>query len=474
MDINENLITQYSLKPDIARNLAHSTKSVPMMEDITPRWLLQFLPWVPVEAGVYRVNKVKKTCYYPQKVSFNPNESLVNPRHLYNLPPFRYIDRSFVDTVTTLFEKEEYRAENTTTNVVSEGDKFFIVAKGKIEVSTQGDRGEKLIVDILSTGDYSDIDAFMQKKDKPITIKALTPCVLFSLDRTAFDDWINQNPQLVDNYHRSLEMWNKDKNSSNKHGEKLIDLRSGHLGEQELPHTFPDYEANPREYLLSYVQTILRVNTQVTDIFNSPINQLHEQTRLTVEAMKERQEWEIINNKDFGLMNAVAPSMRVQTKKGVPTPDDMDELLARVWKKPAFFLAHPKAIAAFTRECTRRGVPPVTINFYGSPFATWRGVPLVPCDKIGINGRTCNKSRCGTTSIMLVRVGENEQGVIGLHQPGMPDEKHMPSLSVKFGGIDNTGITSYILSLYFSVAVLTDDALGMLEDVEVGYYYDYD
>jgi len=29
-----------------------------------------------------------------------------------------------------------------------------------------------------------------------------------------------------------------------------------------------------------------------------------------------------------------------------------------VWKQPAFFLTHPEGIAAFGRECTRRGVPP--------------------------------------------------------------------------------------------------------------------
>ncbi len=72
-----------------------------------------------------------------------------------------------------------------------------------------------------------------------------------------------------------------------------------------------------------------------------------------------------------------------------------------------------------------------------------------------------------------MRVGEPEQGVIGLHQPGIPDEQYRPSLTVKFGGIDNKGIAHYIMSLYFSLAVLTNDAVGMLENVEVGSYYDY-
>lgn len=43
-----------------ARTLANATKTVPMMGGtITPRWLTHVLQWVPVEAGIYRVNKVK-------------------------------------------------------------------------------------------------------------------------------------------------------------------------------------------------------------------------------------------------------------------------------------------------------------------------------------------------------------------------------------------------------------------------------
>ncbi|MFX5839478.1 hypothetical protein ABTE60_19410, partial [Acinetobacter baumannii] len=111
------------------------------------------------------------------------------------------------------------------------------------------------------------------------------------------------------------------------------------------------------------------------------------------------QESELINNKEYGLLNNVAASQRVKSRTGAPTPDDLDELIARVWKEPAFFLAHPKAIAAFGRECTRRGVPPPTVSLFGSQFLTWRGIPLIPSDKLKIEK--------GKTSIVLLRTGES-------------------------------------------------------------------
>jgi Phage capsid-like protein len=154
----------------------------------------------------------------------------------------------------------------------------------------------------------------------------------------------------------------------------------------------------------------------------------------------------------------------ISTRAGAPTPDDLDDLIARVWKEPAFFLAHPLAIAAFGRECTRRGVPPPTVNLFGTPFLTWRGLPLVPSDKLPFVG--------GKTKILLLRTGERKQGVVGLFQPGVPGEV-APSLSVRFMGINRKAIASYLISLYCSSAILTPDALGVLENVEVDRYHVY-
>ena len=261
----------------------------------------------------------------------------------------------------------------------------------------------------------------------------------------------------------------------NRYGERNIDLVSGFAENVEIPETFVDYSATPREYSLCAIQTIVRVHTRVSDLYNGPYNQLEEQMRLTIEGIKERQEWDLINNKKFGLLHSVDPAMRISTRYGAPTPDDLDELLAHIWKKPAFFLAHPRAIAAFERECTWRGVPPATTLLYGTPVITWRGVPLVPCDKleIGVSRRYQQDQRFGTTSILLLRVGEEDQGVVGLHQTGIPGEI-MPSLSARLMATDSMGVASYLLSLYSSCAVLTDNALGVLENVEVAYYHDYD
>ena len=135
-----------------------------------------------------------------------------------------------------------------------------------------------------------------------------------------------------------------------------------------------------------------------------------------------------------------------------------------MWKEPAFFLAHPRAIAAFGRECTRRGVPPPTVTLFGNPFLTWRGLPLVPSDKVPLTS-------AGGSKILLLRTGEKKQGVVGCFSRAF--RAKFRRVSVRFMGINRKAIASYLISLYTSLAILTEDAVAVLDGVEVGRYHDY-
>ncbi|GHV15272.1 hypothetical protein AGMMS49938_13080 [Fibrobacterales bacterium] len=239
-----------------------------------------------------------------------------------------------------------------------------------------------------------------------------------------------------------------------------------------IPQGFIQYETKPREYKLNSISTIVNVDTKIQDVYSAPYDQTQEQIALAVESLRERQESQIINNDDYGLLKNAADTQRVQARYGRPMPDDLDELLSKVWKEPSFFLAHPRAIAAFERECTRRGVPPVTVNIAGGNFIAWRGVPIIPTDKLLVDGLKNPKAKTGKTNILLLRTGESKRGVVGLYQSGLQNE-HSRGLSVRSRGIDDNGIASYLLSLYCSAAILAPDALAVLEDVEVGDYYDY-
>ncbi|MBQ7678382.1 MAG: hypothetical protein IJT34_00840 [Butyrivibrio sp.] len=257
-------------------------------------------------------------------------------------------------------------------------------------------------------------------------------------------------------------------------GETPLDVLCSQTKKSDIiPQGYVEYQTEPREYRLNSISTIIRVNTAIEDVYSAPYDQVQEQLSLAIDALRERQESQLINNDDYGLLKNVPDSQRIETLNGTPTPDDLDELITKVWKEPSFFLAHPRAIAAFERECTRRGVPPVTTNIEGGTFLLWRGIPIIPTDKLMVDGQKNPKAKTGKTNILLVRTGEAKRGVVGLYQAGLKNEESR-GLSVRFRGIDDMGVASYLLSLYCSAAILADDAIACLEDVEVGEYYDYD
>jgi hypothetical protein len=461
---------QQSVSARAARNLATTTKTRAQIRGITPRWMLHMLPWVAVQAGTYRVNQRK--VLVPDEMGVllprpegQPVLSAAGLRRVFTL---RNVDEAILQSMARRFTHKRYNRGDTVLPEGRPGDELIIVAGGKVEVTKTGPHGETLREAILREGDY--FDTLLAGGPRQVTLTALTAADLLILDKGSFEALLREAPQLRALLQGAGPSAN-GKAPTNEYGEIDFATGSGRGDDGTVPAGYVDYEEVPREYPMHVVQAVVQIRTTVADLYNDPYDQLREQMRHAVETIKERQEWEIINNKDFGLLNVAHRSMRITPRMGAPTPDEMDELLSLVWKKPAFFLAHPRAIAAFGRECTARGVPPPTVQMFGSPFLTWRGVPIVPCDKLMVDGESRSHLGGGTTNILLVRVGEKDEGVVGLHQPGVPGE-HLPSLSVRFMGIDRNTIASYLVSQYFSAAVLTFDALGVMENVEVGYYHD--
>jgi hypothetical protein len=468
-------LIQRSVTTKVARQLANTTKTPPQLTSITPRHLLSLLPWVHVDGGTYRVNRTKVELQKAERVELTlaDGAAAFQPQALRSVPLFSKLQDAVIERIAASFETEEVTLGNALVVEGEERGKFFIIAQGQVEVLSKGAHGSDLRIALLTEGEYFGEAELVSEKPSNVTVRTINSCVLLTLSRKDLAPIFKENPTLAKEFKKAIDEHLELLATVNKYGERNIDLVSGLAENVIIPETFVDYSPNPREYSLSAVQTVVRVHTRVSDLYNNPYNQLEEQLRLTIEGIKERQEWELINDKKFGLLHSVHPSMRISARYGAPTPDDLDELLALVWKKPAFFLAHPKAIAAFERECTWRGVPPVTTTVFGSQVITWRGVPLIPSDKLEVKSRYAFNQWLGTTSILLLRVGEEEQGVVGLHQQGIPGEIS-PSLSARLMGLDNLGVASYLLSLYFSAAVLTDDAIGVLENVEVGYYHDYE
>ncbi|MFF4344445.1 family 2B encapsulin nanocompartment shell protein [Kitasatospora sp. NPDC001540] len=452
---------QTSLTTAAARNLATTTKSAPQMQEITSRWLLRMLPWTQTSGGTYRVNRRLTYTVGDGRIEFiqTGGDVRVIPRELGELALLRgYEDDEVLTALADRCQQRDFRVGEVLVERGTPSDKIHLVAHGKINQVSTGKYGDDAVVGVLGDGDRFGENALLDADATwDYTATAKTAGTLLTLARADFEAVLAQSESLQAHIRdfASLPLQRQ-----NELGEAEIAMSAGHQGEHPLPTAFVDYELKPREYELSIAQTVLRVHSRVADLYNQPMNQIEQQLKLTVEALRERQEHELINNREFGLLSNCAFNQRIQTHSGPATPDDLDELLSRR-RDSEFFLAHPKTIAALGREFNARGLYPDTVDIQGHKVPAWRGVPILPCNKIPITPEN-------TSSILVLRTGEDNQGVIGLHQTGIPDE-YQPSLSVRFMGIDEKAVINYLVTAYYSAAILVPDALGVLENVEIAH-----
>ena len=64
---------------------------------------------------------------------------------------------------------------------------------------------------------------------------------------------------------------------------------------------------------------------------------------------------------------------------------------------------------------------------------------------------------------MLLRIGEDRQGVVGLYGTARTGRENTPGITAKFNVTDDQGHQRFLLTRYLSLAVLVPDALGILK-----------
>jgi Phage capsid-like protein len=272
-----------------------------------------------------------------------------------------------------------------------------------------------------------------------------------------------------------------------------------------LPPSVAMFDPAPQEVQLEPVQAIVRTQPRVADLFSDTHDQLQWQLKLSAEFLYEAKEDLVFNHPAHGLVHNVDPSMTFQVE-GPPSPDVLDDLLARAWKRPDCFLMHPDALAQFHKQASAQGLPLEPLEIFGSSFSSWRGLPILPTNKLGVTGAepggggSSDAARAGqggaaagegggteapawlvadekgtdedaaaerpargrgSTDVLLLRMGLENQGVVNLHAAGTSTHPELPFITVEFMGMrDEGGVSSYLLTTYTAVAVLSPGALA--------------
>ncbi len=254
-------------------------------------------------------------------------------------------------------------------------DRFHILAHGKVDRLGAGKYGHPVSLGVLSDGAYFGEQALIDEHGVwEFGFRAVTPASCCPSRRTRSPRWPTARRACRSHLDARLHT---EQPHTDADGEAAIELSSGHQGEPTLPHTYVAYETHPREYELSVAQTVLRVHSRVADLYNEPMNQVEQQLRLTVEALRERQEHEIVNNRDFGLLHNADHGHRISTPSGPPHPGRPRRPARRRLEGTRRSSWPTRTPSPRSAASAPAGLYPSTVDILGREVPAWRGVPIL-------------------------------------------------------------------------------------------------
>ncbi len=174
---------------------------------------------------------------------------------------------------------------------------------------------------LLTEGEFFGETDLVSDKPSDMTVQTITPCVLLTLSRKDLDLALGEEPSLEDDFRRVIDEHVALRSTVNRYGERNIDLVS-------------DLQRTSRFRRPSSIMPSIRGNTHCRRCrrwcactracrfyttgrsyqFSWKKDSAHGR------GIKERQEWELINNTKFGLLHAADPGDAHQHALRSPTP----------------------------------------------------------------------------------------------------------------------------------------------------------
>ena len=109
------------------------------------------------------------------------------------MPLFAQLPNAIVDRMAGRFKTENVSLGNKLIVEGEDGNKFFMIAQGQVEVLTKGVHGSDLRIALLTEGEFFGEVDLLSDKPSDVTVRTITPCVLV----TPFSQRSRRGPQGI-------------------------------------------------------------------------------------------------------------------------------------------------------------------------------------------------------------------------------------------------------------------------------------
>ena len=190
-----------------------------------------------MNGGTYRVNRTKVELTKAERIEVEVAAGTASfaPETLRSVPLFSKLPDAILGRMASRFKTEAVSLGNKLIVEGKDGNKFFIIAQGQVEVLSKGVHGSDLRIALLTEGEFFGETDLLSDKPSDITVRTITPCILVTLSRKDLDTALKEVPKLLEEFNKALAEHEELASTVNRYGERNIDLVSGFAENVEDP-----------------------------------------------------------------------------------------------------------------------------------------------------------------------------------------------------------------------------------------------
>ncbi|MDR7317506.1 ATP-binding cassette domain-containing protein [Brevibacillus nitrificans] len=139
-------------------------------------------------------------------LSQNGQEATIDQERLSRLPFFQGVEPTVLGEISDLFQTETYAKGQAIIQEGDAGEKFYLIARGKVEITKAAPDSEdgQIRLAVLQDGDHFGEIALLENVPRTATVTALTPCVFLTLQRKVLYYILSHYPEIDAHVRKTL------------------------------------------------------------------------------------------------------------------------------------------------------------------------------------------------------------------------------------------------------------------------------